>query len=292
MDSAYLILAAMFVSLVLYQLNQRVASPVLAIFNRWVRWIVFALGGAYIVIDFGWVDRPFWAVALGFFLIWFLFETLYNWLAIQALSVSPLPLFPRFSVNTSGEEWPTAPRLLKIRDWLRANEFKLVQSLKAEVGPSVYLRVSVYQDPAAEVRIQVTFLPQANGAISVCYSVSSETVSGFRYVTDNLYLPFGGFYPENWLVERNPWRRSLATLLKRHRQRIAKAKDMLLSWHTDPLNDLNSQQRELEQINTELGFLLPHAEREDFGKMSFEGRYRVWKEIWLLNYFGRSTRYE
>lgn len=292
MDFAYLLFSAMFISLVLYQLNQRVASPVLAIFNRWLRWIIFAIGGAHIAIDFGWVDRPFWAVAVAFFLIWFLCETLYNWLAIQALSVSPLPLFPRFAVNTSGEEWPTAPRLLKIREWLRSRDFKLAQSLKAEVGPGIYLRVSVYQDPAAEVRIQVTFLPQANGAISVCYSISSQMVSGFRYVTDNLYLPFGGFYPENWLVERNPWRRSLEAMLKRHRQRVAAGKELLLSWNTDPLNDLNSQQRELEQINTELGFLLPHAEREDFGKMSFEGRYRVWKEIWLLNYFGRSTKYQ
>jgi hypothetical protein len=292
MDSAYLILAAMFVSLVLFQLNQRVASPVLAIFNRWLRWIIFSVGGAHIAIHFGWIDRPFWALAVAFFLIWFLCETLYNWLAIQALSVSPLPLFPRFSLNTSGEEWPTLPRLLKIRDWLRAQNFKLAQSLKAEVGPGVYLRVSVYQDPAAEIRVQVTFLPQANGAISVCYSVSSQTVSGYRYVTDNLYLPFGGFYPENWLVERNPWRRSLDRLLKRHRQRLAKANEMLLPWSVEPLVDLNSQQRELEQVNTELGFLHPHAEREDYGKMSYEGRYRVWKEIWLLNYFGRSTRYE
>ncbi|PTY05207.1 hypothetical protein DB347_17210 [Opitutaceae bacterium EW11] len=292
MDSAYAIFGAMLVSLVLFQLNQRVASPVLAIVNRWLRWIIFSAGGALIAIDFGWISRPFWAVALAFSLIWFLCETLYNWLAIQALSISPLPLFPRFVANTSGEEWPTAPRLLKVRDWLRANDFKLVQSLKAEVGPSVYLRVSVYQDMEAQIRIQVTFLPQTNGAISVCYSLSSQTVSGFRYVTDNLYLPFGGFYPENWLVERNPWRRSLDGLVKRHRQRLSKAREMLLPWSTDPLNDLNSQQRELEQVNTELGFLLPHADREDFGKMSYEGRYRVWQEIWLLNYFGRSKRYE
>jgi hypothetical protein len=292
MDSAYIIVIAMLVSLVLFQLNQRMASPVLAIVNRWLRWMIFAIGGALIATYFGWIERPFWTVALAFFLIWFLCETLYNWLAIQALSVSPLPLFPKFSVNTSGEEWPTAPRLLKIRDWLRSHEFKLVQSLKAEVGPSVYLRVSVYQDPAAQVRIQVTFLPQANGAISVCYSLSSQTVSGFRYVTDNLYLPFGGFYPENWLVERSPWKRSLDGLLKRHRERLTKAHEMYLAWDTDPLSDLNSQQRELEQVNTELGFLTPHAEREDYGKMTYEGRYRVWKEIWLLNYFGRSTRYE
>jgi hypothetical protein len=81
-------------------------------------------------------------------------------------------------------------------------------------------------------------------------------------------------------------------LLKRHEKRLQKAGEMLAPWSTDPLNDLNSQQRELEQINTELGFLLPQTEREDYGKMSYEGRYRVWKEIWLLNYFGRSKRYE
>ena len=33
----------------------------------------------------------------------------------------PLPLFPRYVVNTSGDEWPTQHRLLKVRDWLRAH---------------------------------------------------------------------------------------------------------------------------------------------------------------------------
>lgn len=293
MDPSYLtFVGVMFVSLILFQLNQRTASPVLAIFNRWLRWIIFAVGGARIALEFGWIHRPFWTVFLALFLLWFVVETAYNWIAIHALSVSPLPLFPRFSVNQSGEEWPTAPRLLKIRDWLRSNDFKLVQSLRAELGPSVYLRVSIYQDSAAQTRVQVTFLPQANGAISVCFGLSTQTVSGYRYVTDNLYLPFGGFYPENWLVERNPWKRSLASLLKRHRRRLEKSGEMLVPWNTDPLTDLNSQQRELEQVNTELGFLLPHADREDFGKMSYEGRYRVWQEIWLLNYFGRSKKYE
>lgn len=292
MDILYAITVGGLLWLILTRLNQRFASPVLAIINRWLFWCVFASGAAEIALRFGWVDRPFWMVTLAFFLIWLLLVTLYNWFAIQALSVSPMPLFPRFTQNTSGEEWPTAPRLLKIRDWLRANSFRTVQSLRAEVGPGIYLRISVYQDAATNTRIQVTFLPQANGAISVCFAISTQTVSGFRYVTDNLYLPFGGFYPENWLVERNPWRRSLPGLLKRHQRRLAKANELAVPWSTDPLNDLNSQQRELEQINTELGFLLPQAEREDFGKMSYEGRYRVWTEILLLNYFGRSKRYE
>jgi len=291
MNPDYPLIGAMVLFLLLAQLNQRNGSPVVAIFNRWLRWLIFAFGGAKAAVEMGWSDRPYPVVVLAFFLLWFLLETLYNWLAIHALSVSPMPLFPRFTANSSGEEWPTNARLLKIRDWLRANGFKQVQALKAEVGPSIYLRVSVYQDTEAKIRAQITFLPQANGAISVCFSLSSNTVSGYRYVTDNLYLPFGGFYPETWLVKRSPWLRSLPKLVAAHRDRLARGGEILTPWTTDPLNDLNLQQRELEQINTELGFLFPHGEREEHGKISHEGRYRVWKEYWLLSYFGRSVRY-
>lgn len=292
MQPTYILLAAMIVSLVLFQINQRYASPVISILIRWLRWLIFAVLGAKISLDFALIDRPFWVLAAGFFLLWFLGETIYNWLAIHALSVSPLPLFPKFALNSSGEEWPTHPRFLKIRDWLRGHGFKHVQALRAEIAPNVFLRISIYQDANAQSRLQITFLPHPNGAISVCYSLSTQTDSGYRFVTDNLYLPFGGFYPENWLVSRHPWTRSLAALLKRHRQRINTANAIALPWSTDPLNDLNAQQLELEQINTELGFLTPHHDREEHGKMTYEGRYRVWKEIWSLNYLGRSARYE
>jgi len=292
MYPTYLLFGAMILSLMLMQLNQRYASPVIAIVNRWLRWIVFVLLFTKVTLDLDWLDRPFWVLAAGYFLLWFLGETIYNWLAIHALNVSPLPLFPRFTLNSSGEEWPTNPRFLKIRDWLRTHGFKHVQALRAEVASGVYLRVSIYQDANAQTRLQITFLPHPNGAISVCYSLSSQTDGGYRYVTDNLYLPFGGFYPENWLVSRHPWRRSLAALISGHRKRLSSASAIAVPWNTDPLNDLNAQQVELEQINTELGFLTPHQDREEHGKITYEGRYRVWKEIWLLNYLGRSARYE
>ncbi|MFT3868677.1 MAG: hypothetical protein QM715_09270 [Nibricoccus sp.] len=292
MSPTYLLFGAMILSLMLMQLNQRYASPVIAIVNRWLRWIIFVLLFTKVTLDLGWLDRPFWVLATGYFLLWFLGETIYMWLAIHALSVSPLPLFPRFTINSSGEEWPTNPRFLTIRDWLRSHGFKHVQALRAEVASGVYLRVSIYQDTNAQTRLQITFLPHPNGAISVCYSLSTQTDGGYRYVTDNLYLPFGGFYPENWLVSRHPWRRSLSALIASHRNRLSTANVIALPWTTEPLNDLNAQQVELEQINTELGFLHPHHDREEQGKMTYEGRYRVWKEIWLLNYLGRSARYE
>jgi hypothetical protein len=182
--------------------------------------------------------------------------------------------------------------LLKIREWLRAQGFRQVQALKAEIGGGIYLRVSVYQDAQAMVRVQVTFLPQANGAISVCFAVTSITADGERYLTDNLYIPFAGFYPESWFVERSPWRRSLRGLLGRHRARISAAGVTTVPFSSEPLADLNAAQSELDALNTELGFLHAHAEREELGKITHEGRYRVWKEIWMLNYLGRAARYE
>lgn len=292
MESQFLIVIAILVSLSLMQLNQRLASPVLSIADRWVRWLVFAFVLAQVCHTYGLINRPFWALAGAFFLLWFLAETLYNWAAITAHSLSPLPLFPRYVVNTSGDEWPVQTRLLRVREWLRGEGFRQVQALKAEIAPGIFLRVSIYQDAASTTRVQVTFIPQSSGAISVCYAVTSIAEDGSHFLTDNLYIPFGGFFPENWFVERKPWRRSLRRLLARHRSRVAATGAMLAPFSNEPLTDLNAAQHELDRLNTELGFLHPHAEREDLGKFTHEGRYRVWKEIWMLNYLGRPARYE
>jgi hypothetical protein len=292
MQMPYLIPVAIACWFVLMQLHQRIGSPVIAIIDRWLRWIFFPTVAAKLCLDLGIIDRPLWVLAIAGFLVWFLVETLYNWLAIAALSVSPFPLFPRYSVNSSGEEWPVQPRFLKIREWLRSQGFKQVQALKAEVGGDIFLRVSIYQDEASLTRIQVTFLPQSNGTIDVCYSLTSVATDGARYVTDNLYIPFGGFYPEDWYVDRRPMSRSLPSLLARHRRRIAASGRTLAAFTEEPLADLNNSQRELDRVNTELGFLNPQAAREDHGKISYEGRYRVWKEIWMLNYLGKAARYD
>jgi len=291
-QSPYLLLAAIAVALVLVQINHRFGSPIISIVDRWLRWFVFAFLAAQVCHDFQLIDRPYWVLAAAFFLLWFLGETLYNWLAISALSVSPLPLFPRYALNHSGEEWPVQPRFLKIRGWLRAQGFRQAQSLKMEIGGGIYLRVSIYQDPLGTVRIQVTFFPQANGSIVVCYGLTSVTADGARYVTDNFNSPFAGFYPENWLVERRPWCRSLPRLLVRHRSRLAASGVFPAPFPVEPLADLNAMQSELDRLNTELGFLHPQNEREDLGKITQEGRYRVWKEIWMLKYLGRSARYQ
>ena len=277
--------------LLLFYINLRVASPVLAIPIRWLRWVLFALFSAQTNEQLALVERPFWVVAATVFLLWFLLESGFNWLKVSAISLSSMPLFPRYVVNNSGDEWPTQKRLLKVRDWLRENQFVHLQALKAELGGGIWLRTSVYQDRCNTLRLHVLFVPQENGAITVCYSLASQVAGPRRYVTDNLYIPFGGFYPESWQVERSPWRRSLLRLVARHRARLEKSRDTVQPWEISPIDDINQQQQHMEMINTELGYLLPHAEREEFGKITPEGRFRIWKEAWLLDYLGIAGRY-
>lgn len=291
MDISYLLLGAMVFSLVLLQVNQRLVSPLIAIINRWMRWLIFSFGIAYIVQEFGWLDRPYWTLVLMFFLLWFLLETLYNWLAISALSLSPLPLFPRYQPNPGGDEWPMQQRLLRVREWLRSQGFSHMQALRAEVGPGLLLRVSVYDDAENRIRAQLMFLPEPNGAVGLSCVLTSITEDGVRVVTDNLHIPFGGFYPENWEVKRHPRLRSLPKLLASHRKRLERLGKGTSRITQDPLSEISASQAELDRFNTNLGFLVPHAEREEFGKITYEGRYRVWKEIWMLDYLGRSARY-
>ena len=279
------------VLLLLFYINLRVASPLLAIPIRWLRWILFALFAAQANAQIDFIDRPFWTVVAAVFLLWFLLESGLNWLKVSAISLSPMPLFPRYVVNSSGDEWPTQKRLLKVRDWLRDQGFAHVQALKAELGGGIWLRTSIYHNQAAAHRLHVLFVPQENGAITVCFSLATRTATGRRYVTDNLYIPFGGFYPESWHVERSPWRRRLGALVAQHQARVEKSGEAVVLWDISPFDDINQQQQQMEKINTELGYLLPHAEREEHGKITPEGRFRIWKEAWLLDYLGIAGRY-
>ncbi len=283
-----LVFATVGLSFILGILNVRISSLKLAVFNRWARWFAVSTGAAYLAFEAGWFDRPFWALLVVFFLGWLLLETLYTWFAISALSQSGLSLFPRFSENNTGEEWPAQKKLIEVKDWLSQQGFARTQALVAEIAPGVKVRSSIFQSADSTMRLQVLFVPQNNGDIGFCFSFSSETEEGERIVTDNLYMPYGGFYPGNWSVVRKPWCRSVKRLFGMHSKRVANQR--LVPYDMEPIHDLNEQQRALEKTNIEEGFLVPTHLQEEYGRITWEGRYRVWKEVWLLNYLGISSR--
>lgn len=263
-------------------------SLYVSILNRWLRWIVFSLMMAALSTKFGWTGRPFLSIAIIAFLAWFLLESIYTWIMVSALSRSPIPLFPKFQANSKGDEWPAQRKFIAIRDWLRNNGYKKLESVKAENEDSI--RSTIYQDEQGIVRLQVLFFLQRAGNVTVCYLLSSKSVNGDYYLTDNVFHPFGGFYPENWDIVRKPLVRSLERIVRIHRRRL-KGQELFLWSDENALDDINRQQHMLEQINLQSGFLIPHHQQEEFGRLTKEGRYRIWKEILLLNYFGITVGY-
>ena len=278
-------------TLILTWVNGRRASLLISICKRWLWWFTFSTAAAYLAFSFQLIAKPFWVLFSVFFLGWFLIETIYHWLAIKALSNSTVPLFPNFEENPQGEEWAAQKRVLAIRKWLKDKSYKSFTALKAELMPGINLRMQVFQSEDDKTRIQILFIPPKNGAVSVCYTILSQTVDGYRYVTDNTFLPFGGFYPENWFLDRRPLIRGFVRLFKTHKDRIQNTKEVFVAWNDEPLEDVNKQQTILEQVNTDMGVLFPINLREEYGKITWEGRYRVWREIWMLNYFGKAYSY-
>lgn len=276
--------------LLLSFVNYQWDFPILVLLNRWIRWILF--GCLFSVIyqrlsDSHQMDSiPLLVSGLLFYA---LLETIYNWIAIAALSKSGMALFPSFRLNRDRDEWPAHKRYHEIKDWLRSKPFECRQSIKAQLADSLSIRSSVYEEPERKVRLQILFIPQRSGKLSTCYIFSSIASSGRLCITDNVFIPYGGFYPEHWDIERKPMIRSVQRLYKKHLSRMQTYGDTFELWQEDPLEDLNAQQKELERINVKRGFLMPLEEQEEHGKLSGDGRYRIWKEIWMLNYLGISS---
>lgn len=288
-DAFFLLFA---VSILLSFLNGRIGHPLMAILNRWLRWIAVSGMLTFLLLEFVELDRPLWALATASVLIWGLIETVYNWWLINALSHSDMPLFPRYQTNTDGDEWPINRRAVQLKDWLRTLGFRHCVSAKVPITDALAIRSCIYQDESDQIRCQISFLPGGGSNIILSYVISSRASDGSMIITDNTFMPSGAFYPEKWFVERCPLVRSLPALLKKHKSRLAAFDVETVSFdsHVDPLDELNQQQRELELLNLREGFLEPFEEREDRGRLTFEGRYRLWKEVWLMNYFGRTIR--
>jgi hypothetical protein len=284
----YLLFCLAVTSVLLPILAARYGLPFLQVLARWVRWFLFAGCFAFFMHAFELSYRPVWVLYLTGFCLWFIIETGYNWVAIQALNRSDLPLFPSFHPNRDGDEWPAENQFIDLKDWLKTVGFKRLAALKAELFPGAVLRASVYESEDGLTRLQVLFLPKRQGGATACYTIQTTGADGTRLITDNQFLPYGGYYPENWKLCRRPLVGSAKRLMRLHNKRVLGARMQPVPFEEDALEQLNEQQRILERLNTETGFLVPRPRQEEEGKFTSEGRYRLWKEMWTLAYLGKS----
>lgn len=283
---SYIILGLVGVSFCLTCGNARWKFPFLTIVNRWLRWILFSLLVAYFIRQWGLSGQPLFVLITTFFLGWFLVESILIWVNIRALNRSSIAFFPRFSASHIEIKWPNLKRFIQLKEFLRSNDFKQVQSIKTTVVGSLILYSLVYKDVTQKVLLQLLFFPQKNGISNIYYVLTSLTSDGERFITDNLDIPSGAYMPEGWYKIKRPLCDSLESLLKFHLRRLETSGKFFISWDGLPLNEINHQQSILECYNIKRGFLNPPNFREDYGKLTSEGCYRLWKQFLFLKYIG------
>lgn len=264
-------------------------NSVLKILNRWFLWIFFSIFIAQIAIALGCTSRPWGIIFMMAFLSWFIFETMYAWFAIGLINRSQIPLFPRFKVSHNNQKWPNQKDMILVRDWLREHRFTSIGTFQAQLIEDFKIYTRFFEDETRKIRFQAIFIPKQKGEIVAFLCFLSQAKSGVRYVTDNISLPYGGFYPQNLKVVRKPLMQSVEKLYKLHESRI-QGDASIIPWGAEDevLCDVNEQQSMTEQFNIQRKFVYPRHLQEKYGIITQDGRFRIWVEIWLLNYLGIS----
>ena len=275
-----------FLLILLSFVDRTYGTPVVYIATRWLRWLLVSALFAALCVSFELSYKPFTLLWLVGFMGWFLVETIYTWIGVRVLSRIDAPLIPLFRDNPRADEWPNHPDFIILRDELRKTGFNKRQSLKAELYQGLEIRSTVFENESDKVRLQVLFIPISSRRFSTYYVFYSVTKSGPLFITDNVQMPFGGYYPDNWHMKRRPLISSWKKLLEKHNSYIQESGEVLTLCEDEPLVDINNRQRELERFNVDIGILFPTTMHEEYGKITWEGRYRLWKEVWLQKYLG------
>lgn len=279
----YGLVAVALLTLLLSQIVRWKRFPILNLLNKWLRWFWFAGIFTYLLRLLDLSARPDWVHFVIGFMLWFLIETGYNWFAIKVLSSSDIPLFPKFKLDKDHSDYASSNYP---KDWLEKKRFKRLSVLKAELMEDLFLRTFIYESADQKTRIQILLTPKRKDGANALYTIYSSAKNGYRLITNNHSLPFGGYYPEDWKVMRKPLIGLLGQLLQLHEKRLANTNAELVPFDGDPLDEINHQQKFLERFNEEQGFLNSLQYRDENGSLSYEGRYRLWKEMWLLAYLG------
>jgi hypothetical protein len=273
-----------------YLLNTLLSSVPSPLLKLGIRWCRLSLAGCFLGALILWIGEPgiaLWRLIIIGVLVSILAESLYLWVFISVWDRSEIPLFPGI-FEKERSEWPANRRFLFIKDWIRDHGYREVQALEHRFQGITLQQSVVFSSPDDTIRLQVMITPDANGVLLDQIVFWSETEDGQYLSTDNVFMPFGGSWPEHWKVQRFPLIRMTDKLADRHAALISSVELPLVARTCEPLDWVLERQRELEMHNRSCGFLKPENEHQEQGKLTGEGRYRLWKEMLLLNYLGLS----
>ena len=272
-----------------YIIRQLFPKPIFNLIFQWVRWICFSICFSFILVNFGISSRPF---EVHFFIglcVWYVIETAFYRLSIHIFDSSNIKIFPRYELDNCDKLWPINPHTIVVKEWIAQNKFKLINNIKSNLIKGICIRQAVYLNNEKTVKLIVYFLPSRNGKIKLNYSFTSKFKSGDLFITDNQNIPFGGFYPDHWKCERKPLITNINSLFLEHTKNVINEGDSEKYEKEETLFEINEIQKNLEDLNIKKGFI--HYSN-NLIKLTPFGIYRLWKEMWLLAYLGKTIKHK
>jgi hypothetical protein len=264
-------------------LGTRTLSLLPHICNRWIRWILFGLLPAEMATGLRWTTKPFGVIFASGLLLWVLLDSMYAWFSITLVSKSDIPLFPRY-YTLEQESWPTHPLYLELKQAIEALGLRWVQTQQAKISDRCQLKAVFFENKERTLRLQALFAVPLTGRLQVSCTCFTQQAPDQLIATDNATMPFGGYYPQGWSWERKPWLTDVRALVEHHAKRIQW--DRAVPFVRQPSEDTQAWHHSLQQVNHEAGFFNPLEDQEALGRISYEGRYRMWTQHLTLRYLG------
>ncbi len=276
------IAALMLLNIGLGMANRRaIPSAWLSFIGRWIRCAFFSLA-IFVLLRHILPDRHGALLLIGSVVVYFFALSVLYWIQLSVFNMADFSEGRRYVKCDSA--WRPEPPLLKLKRILQERGFSQIGAFKASCDNFDMVYATVFQNVGACVRLVVAFVPY--GDIWRCVS-SAESIleNGKTIYTEASQLPFGLEYPDNYDAKKVVLKSNPLSLLDMHLARLDSAESVPVPFESGAEEFINGQNLKIEKYNRKLGLINPPDMEEEYGYLSQDGKYRVWVEMVLVNYF-------
>lgn len=268
--------------------NRQGLSPFEKVVFRWLTCSLNTYFLAYLFKTLTESDRPFWLLWVTFLVSWITCDSIILWVFINKYSSMNMPFTGKYSpvFGNTPYIWPLRAKYIEWKNWLEKEGF-------------VFKKLLWFKDPYEEKTLSLLYLNEDNTCLlqilwfvskknqlaPLCF-VYSRGENGKQYITSNSPLPFVDFLPKDWEVASRPLVQTPSALYFLHKKI---ERNTLMKWDEVELSSfLNQNQALIESSGVENGFMHQLKDREQYGLLTKEGCYSLWKTTLSLKYFAIS----
>ncbi len=272
--------AAMFF---VWMISARSPSPRMQILQRHLRLLLFGAAWCYMARKYFLPDTAPIPLFFSGALILLLLESVLFWMQIKLLNTEEGALTPRYKETSNA--WRPGKKFSELKERIEKAGFIKRASYSSKIEGVRPLLLTDFISADSKTLLTVSFVPTARAYLTAACAISFAEETGEVFYTNGIFMPFGLSYPENYKVRFMPLSGvNPEKILKAH-ARLTKGTE-LRAIEESALAISNKFSADIEAQCAHDGLLNAPEDVEEYGKLSQEGLFRVWKALFLLNYFG------